>query len=122
MKKVLIVLAGGLILSAAGFASEGSRPLSNKEAKQLIATASTPADHLRLAKYFELKAEKLEAEAREHADMARNYRAHPTASEMKRPGAPDTAAHCERLSQHLAEAAQDARTLARDHEAMARRQ
>jgi len=61
-------------------------------------------------------------EAKEHADMARNYRANPTASKTKRPGASDTASHCETLSQDLAKAARDARALAADHEAMAKQQ
>ena len=120
MKNLLTVLVSGIVLSVAGLAAEPAKPLTNKEAKQLTLTASTPADHLRLAKHFELQAARLEAEAKEHAEMARDYRANPTASETKRPGMADTAAHCERLSQDLATAAKDARALAADHEAMAK--
>ena len=120
MKTVVAILVNGLILSVAGFAAEPVKPLGNKEAMQLTMSASTPADHLRLAKYFELKAEKLEAESKEHADMARNFRAQPTASDTKRPGAADTASHCASLSQNLAKAAKDSRALASDQEALAK--
>jgi hypothetical protein len=122
MKSFLIVLVSSVVLSVVGLAAEPARPLTKKEAMQLAASANTPADHLRLAKYFELKADKLEAEAKEHGEMAQIYRARPTASLTKRPGAVDTAAHCERLSQDLAQAAKDAKTLAGDHEAMAKQQ
>jgi hypothetical protein len=117
MKTALSILVCGLVLSVAGFAAE---PLTNKNVKQLISSANGPADHLRLANYFELEAQKFEAEAKEHADMARNYRANPNALETKLPGAVGTAKHCESLSRDLAHAAKGARTLAADHTAMAK--
>ena len=119
MKTFLTILVSGLVLSVAGLAVGPAQPLTNKEVKQLIATASTPADHMRLATYFQLKAEKLESGAKEHAGMALHYRAHPTASETKLPGSAPTAAHCEWLSQDMAKAANQARTLAGDQRTMA---
>ncbi len=122
MNNVIAVLFTGTILAISGFAAQTSRPLTNNEVKQLAATAKTPEDHMRLSRHFKLKADKLETEAKVHAEMALNYRTHPTVSEMKRPGAPDTALHCEWLSQSLAKAAKDARALAADHEIMAKQQ
>ena len=122
MKSILTVLVSGIVLSLAGLAADSHRPLTNSEAEKMSATAATPADHLRLAKYFELKAVKLDAEAKEHASMARNFRSQPSASETKRPGAADTATHCEKLAQDLAQAAKDARMLASDQEAMSKQQ
>jgi len=122
MKNVIAVIITGTVLTISGFAAQANGTLTNKEVMQLTASAKTPEEHMRLARHFQAKADKLEAEAKEHADMARNYRANPTASKTKRPGASDTASHCETLSQDLAKAARDARALAADHEAMAKQQ
>ena len=120
MKNVIAVIITGTVLTISGFAAQANGTLTNKEVMQLTASAKTPEEHMRLARHFQAKADKLEAEAKEHANMARNYRANPTASKTKRPGASDTASHCETLSQDLAKAARDARALAADHEAMAK--
>ena len=122
MKNVIAVIITGTVLTISGFAAQANGTLTNKEVMQLTASAKTPEEHMRLARHFQARADKLEAEAKEHADMARNYRANPTASKTKRPGASDTASHCETLSQDLAKAARDARALAADHEAMAKQQ
>ena len=53
--------------------------------------------------------------------MAKTYRARPTASETKRPGATDTASHCQTLSENLAKAAKEARTLSEAHAEMAKK-
>ena len=120
MKNVFAALITGTVLASSALAAPPVTALTDKEAKQLTATAKTPEDHLRLAKHFQIKAAKLEAKAKEHAEMARKYRANPSASEIKRPSASDTVAHCERLSHDLAQAAEDAKALAADHEAMAK--
>lgn len=122
MRNVIAVIITGTVLTISGFAAQAKGTLTNKEVMQLTASAKTPEEHMRLARHFQAKADKLEAEAKEHANMARNYRANPTASKTKRPGASDTASHCETLSQDLAKAARDARALAADHEAMAKQQ
>jgi hypothetical protein len=122
MKNAIAVFVAGTVLAISGFGAQATAGLTKKEARQLTMSAKTPQDHLELAQYFRLEADKLDAEAKEHAAMALNYRANPTASETKRPGASDTAAHCERLSRDLAKTAGDARALAADHEALARKQ
>ena len=94
--------------------------LNNKEVRELIANAKTPADHRKLAKHFAALAARYEAEAADHAADAKAYRASPSASETKRPGGPDTALHCDRLAEAARNAATAARDLARDHEQMAK--
>lgn len=121
MKCILAVLVGLGLLVTSGVAAERPRELSKKEIKVLLAKANTPQDHLRLARHYEAMAKKYEAESTEHADMAKMYRAQPTASEMKRPMAPDTAAHCEFIAESLGKAATEARALAVAHEAMAKK-
>ena len=105
--------------ASAGQVSASSDILTAKEVRDLVANAKTPADHLKLSKHFASVAAKYEADAREHAQLAQAYRKAPTASETKRPGSPDTAAHCDRLAQAARDAADAARELSADHKRMA---
>jgi hypothetical protein len=50
--------------------TEPSQVLGKRELKTLLAAASTPEDHNRLAEHYRLRAERLEAEANEHIGMA----------------------------------------------------
>jgi hypothetical protein len=102
-----------------GVAQANDTP-SSKEVRDLIANAKTPAEHRKLAKHFEAVAARYEADAADHAAEAKVYRTTPNASESKRPGSPDTAAHCDRLADAARNAATAARELARDHEKMAK--
>jgi hypothetical protein len=52
--------------------------------------------------------------------MAKMYRAQPTASEIKRPAAADTIAHCDSIAESLAKAAKEAKALATSHQDMAK--
>ena len=119
MKNLIAVFITGTVLAIAGFSAQAGA-LTDKEEKQLAASAKSSEDHLRLAKHFQAKADKLAADAKEHAEMAQIYREHTSVADTKRPGAADTVSHCEALSQDLAQAAKDARKLAADHESMAK--
>ena len=119
MKHALAVLFGVLLFVTNAVTVERPHELSKKEVTQLLQKASTPQDHARLASHYEAKAKKFEAEAAEHADMAKMYRARPTASESKRPMAPDTAAHCDFIAESLGKAAKEAHLLATAHERVA---
>jgi len=119
MKNVLVVLVGLLLFVPAAAANDASKELSKKELKTLLETASTPQDHMRLASYYEAKAVKYEADAAEHIDLAKMYRAHPTVSEYKHPMAPETAAHCDYVAEQLKKAATEARNLSVEHRKMA---
>ena len=122
MKRVIAVLIGTLALMAGSVAAaERPKLLSKKEVKELLSKASTPQDHRRIADHYEAKAKQYEAEAAEHAEMAKMFRAQPTASETKRPGAADTAAHCEAMAESLTNAAKEARAMAASHEQMAQK-
>ena len=58
--------------------ADDGRPLSKQEVKTLIGSASTVQDHQRLANHFDAKADELEAESKEHQELAAKYRANPT--------------------------------------------
>jgi hypothetical protein len=75
---------------------------------------------MKLSKHYLAIAAQYEAQAADHAAEAGVYRKGPNPSESKRPGAPDTALHCDRLAENLLAAAKEARAIAADHEAMAK--
>ena len=119
MKHIAVVLITGLALSLGSFAA-AEKPLNKKEVRELIEKAKTPAEHQRLADYYAAEAKRLEAEAEDHADMAKAYRVNPHVSETKLPSAADTIGHCDSWSQNLKKAAEDARALSAAHVEMAK--
>lgn len=121
--RVLAVCAVALVASAGVASSQAVAKspdlLAASEVRALVANAKTPADHLRLSRHFSALAEKYTTDASEHKALAAVYRKAPTASETKRPMAPDTAAHCDRFARLASEAASEARDMAKAHERMA---
>lgn len=99
--------------------SKSTDLLTNKQVKELVATAKIPADHTKLAKHFTALAAKYEAEARDHVELAQVYRKNPTFLDTKAPTAPGTAAHCDRFADLTRQAAKEARDLAAAHEHLA---
>lgn len=124
MSKKFLNIAGNLILTISvallttSFAT--AQTLDKAELKKLAATANTAQDHERIAKHFDAKAVELEAEAKEHEELAVQYTKHPTMNEMKHPGGPLTSGHCRYLAQKTRESAQAARELAAIHRQMAK--
>jgi hypothetical protein len=110
----------GIALSAIlAAAPASSDQLTSRQARELIATAKTPADHVKLQKHFLAVAGKYDADAAEHAADAQAYRKNPTFADSKHPAGPDTAAHCDRFAELDRQAAKEARDLASAHEHMA---
>ena len=110
---VLAILAVGAFL----WADDGGL-LSKQDLKTLIGNARSAQDHERLAQHFSAKADQLEAEAKEHQELATQYKANPTMHEMKHPMSGQTAGHCQYLADDLHKAALRARQLATDHREM----
>jgi hypothetical protein len=94
--------------------------LSSGEVKELSATASTPADHLKLAAYFNAEAAKFEAEAVEHETLANSYRGKGDSVGAKGPMTGRTAGHCDYFAKVAREKAKANRELATQHELMAK--
>ncbi|HYL15832.1 MAG TPA: hypothetical protein VEV41_22540 [Terriglobales bacterium] len=114
---VMAMLMGVISLPVS---AEDSKILKKDELKNLISNAKTAQDHQRIADHYAAKAEQFEAEATEHAEEAAKYKANPNMHEMKHPGSPQTASHCESMARSLRDAAKQARQLAEDHQAMAK--
>ncbi len=89
--------------------------------KALLANASTPADHNRLAEYYQIGADKLEAEAKDPDEMAKVYRSRGGAAGTKWPASTFTTRHCEDLARDLRQSAAKARAQSVEHAQMARK-
>lgn len=116
------LLFGLLMTFASGtaVAAEPKGELSSKEVKALVANATTPADHMKLARHFNAMAAKHEAEAVEHEALAIEYTRNPRLGSSKRPMSPDSADHCKYFAEHCRKAAAAMRAMAAAHEAMAK--
>jgi uncharacterized membrane-anchored protein YhcB (DUF1043 family) len=112
---VMTVVAGSVLLRA-----DDSKLLKKDELRHLITTGETAQDHQRLAAHFTAKADQLDAEAKEHEELAQFYRKNTPANPTKYPGTMQTFNHCDSLSQSLKQAAESARQLAADHREMAK--
>jgi hypothetical protein len=128
LKRMLLLL---VLVSVVGTAAANAHPaapapaqsskasdlLTPLQVKALITSAKTPADHIKLQRHFVALAVRYEAEATEHADLAKLYRSNPGSHY---PGNnAQQAVHCDRLSELTLEGAKAARALASDHEKMA---
>jgi hypothetical protein len=85
--------------------------LSTAQLQKLIADARTPADHGKIAEYFNSVAAKYTADADSHVAMASAYRGTKSAQ---------AAAHCDRLAEQARTAAVEAKALAAEHASAAK--
>ena len=112
-----IALAASVIVAAAQ-ESKSTDLLPLKQVQELVTNAKTPADHTKLQKHFLALAAKYEADAAEHAELAKTY-LKPQTGRLA-PGSPKKRAdHCDQLTMSLRHAAKEARDLAGDHAQMA---
>jgi hypothetical protein len=115
----VIALALSAGVATAAQARKSTDLLTSNQVKELVATAKTTGDHLKLSKHFTALAAKYEDQANEHAAEGQAYRKNPTFMESKNPSGPGTAAHCDRFAELTRQAAKEARELASAHEHMA---
>ncbi len=121
MKRTLALLSVSLILAVASIAQTTpavkAEKLSKPQLLSLIATAHTPAEHERIANYYDARARDFLAQSAEHAQMAAEYRKNPMISSSK--WATGTINHCEYLAQSLKNDAVKMQELAQLHREMA---
>jgi hypothetical protein len=106
----LALLASTVAVRAA---AETPASLSKKETKSLSAT---PANQERLAAYYREKAEHLRAKAQEFAAQADSLATQPATIESKQGISCNCTSHYRYFSKRYAQEAQDAETLAAQHE------
>jgi hypothetical protein len=103
--------------------AQDQRVPTKKELVTLLKTANEPADHLRIAAYYDQQAERLRQSAKEHSDLALIYAKHQPflSMEAKHGDAfPQGASHCRKWAQLIAEQASEADALAALHKGMAK--
>jgi hypothetical protein len=115
----LVALLGFAVVSAK-LARGQDNVITSAELKELIKNAKEPADHRKIEQYFNQEADRLEAEANVHVDLAAIYRANPTLDESKHPMSGRTAGHCDYFSKVAREAAHADRQIAAAHAEMAK--
>jgi hypothetical protein len=113
---VMILLAAGLVGSI--WAVEPSGKLTKSQVMSLIQTAKTPADHMKLAKYYRYEANRLEADVKEHEEMASAYDKNPMAHPI--PKGQTLGDHCRNLVKYYGEGVKDANEMAAMHDEMAK--
>lgn len=124
MKRTFAALALTFALALSAFGQTSAQPrnqaekLSKQQLLSLIATAKTPAEHQRIARYYEAKANDYLAQSKEHEQMAEQYRKNPMISSSK--WATGTINHCAYIAQSLKDASAKMQELAQLHEQMAR--
>lgn len=124
MRRILSVLALciALTLVVSSHAQPASQAKAGKMGKQqllsLIATAKTPAEHRRIAEYYEAEAKSYLAQAKEHEDLAAAYKKNPITSSSKY--ATGTLNHCDYFAHSFKDDAAKMQELAEMHEQMAK--
>ena len=117
MITVMILLATAVgVTGSTAWAIEPAHKLSKGQLKSLIQTAKTPADHLKLAGYYRWEASQLQADVKDHEEMALAYEKHPVAM----PKSPTPVDHCRNLVRFLTESMNEATEMADMHEEMAK--
>jgi hypothetical protein len=115
--------AGALVLPALLFLAALPAPAAEKHSgrdmKAMVANAKTPADHLKLAEHYREMAAQHEADAKEHEALAAEYAK--LGATAKTPMSGKTAEHCRYFAEHCREAAKALRSMAADHEEMAKK-
>ena len=121
LRHVAVVIMLGMVVALGNpFAVGAKEKISKRALQEMIAGAKSAADHKAIADYYYAEAAKAQAKAVEHDEMAGWYR---KAGEgvKKTPYAPGTINHCERLVNDYKSTAADLTSLAKEHEAMAKK-
>jgi hypothetical protein len=122
MKSVFTTLSLIAVLSLATFAhaaklESNDTKLTKKQLSALIASARTPAEHERIAAYYNAKAQDLLAESAMHQKMSEQFKANPVTNSAKQQIG--TVNHCQYIATSLRNRAVQLQGLALEHEKMA---
>ncbi len=115
----IAVLAAFISVPAGAQKMNTTPTLSPQEFKKIIANPKTKADHELAAQYYNEEADRYEAAAKLHGELAPYYQRNPGPAAAKHPGSQRSFEHCDSLSKELRQAAEDARGLAVYHQGMA---
>jgi hypothetical protein len=120
---ILSILSLAFVMTTAAFgqttSAQQAKPehLGKRQLNTLIADARTPAEHQRIAQYYQAKAQDYLAQAKEHERMVAAYKANPSLTAKSQAS---TINHCEYFVQTLTDLAAKSQELAQLHEQMAK--
>ena len=123
MNRTIATLSFAAVLAFTSFAAMAQtqpkvEKLSKEQLNTLISTAKTPAEHRRIAQYYEAKALDYQAQAKEHEQMVAAYKANSSLSTDKNKA--ETLGHCEWFVTTFKALAENSQQLAALHEQMAK--
>jgi len=116
---VVALVATLVIGSTTGNAAAAVGPVTAKNLKQKITSATTAADHKAIAAYYRAEAAKAQSKVIEHQEMTEAYRKAGFGTVSKTPNAPGTIEHCNHLVKTYQSLAESLEMMAKEHEAMA---
>ena len=120
---IFSILSLAFVMTVAAFgqttSTQQTKPehFSKHQLTTLIATAKTPAEHQRLAQYYEAKARDYLVQSKEHEQMLAAYKANPSIGGKSRAAFID---HCESYSRYDKDMSVKSQELAQLHEQMAK--
>jgi hypothetical protein len=121
MKRTITILSLALAVTVFAQVATALQPkaehLNKHQLSTLIATANTPAEHQRIATYYEASAQDYRAQAQEHEAMIAAYKSNSSLSNEKNRAS--TIGHCEYFVKALKELAVKSDELAKFHKEMA---
>ena len=119
---IFSILSLAFVMAVAAFGQTASAPqtkpehLGKRQLNTLIATAKTPAEHQRIAQYYQAKAQDYLAQAKEHEQMVAAYKANPSLTAKSQAS---TINHCEYFVQTFKDLAAKSQELAQLHDQIA---
>jgi hypothetical protein len=120
---ILSILSLAFVMTVAAFGQTTSatqtKPehLGKRQLNTLIATAKSPAEHRRIAQYYQAKAQDYLAQSKEHEQMVAAYKANPSLTAKSQAS---TINHCEYFVQTFKDLAAKSQELAQLHDQMAK--
>jgi hypothetical protein len=120
---IFSILSLAFVMTVAAFgqttSAQQTKPehFSKRQLNTLIATAKTPAEHQRIAQYYQAKAQDYLAQAKEHEQMVAAYKASPSLTAKSQAS---TINHCEYFVKTFNELAVKSQELAKLHAQMAK--
>ena len=119
---IFSILSLAFVMTVAAFgqttSAQQTKPehFSKRQLNTLIAEAKTPAEHQRIARFYQAKAQDYLAQAKEHEQMVAAYKANPSLTAKSQSS---TINHCEYFVKTFNELAVKSQELAKLHEQMA---
>jgi hypothetical protein len=111
---LLSVLSLAVVMTAFSQTASAADTLSKAQVNTLAATAKTPAEHQRLADYYQAQAQSYLAQADEHKAMIAGYKANPSTKHQA-----SEITHCANLVTSLTDLAAKSAEQAKLHQQMA---